>query len=80
LAEQTGDRYNAGGVRFNMALMYRDAAGRESAPAGRRDLLARARAYVQAALRDYQSYQGRAAADEADARGLLAEIEEALAG
>jgi len=80
LFEQTGNRYNAGSVRYNMALMYRDAAGRESAPAGRRDLLARARAYAQAALRDFQSYQGRAAADEADAQRLLALIEEALAG
>ena len=80
LAEQTGDRYHAGGTRFNMALMYLDAADRESAPARRRDLLLRARAYAQAALRDYQHYQGRAAADEADAQRLLAEIAEGLAG
>jgi tetratricopeptide (TPR) repeat protein len=78
-AEQIGDRYHAGGVRFNMALMYLEAAEREAAPARRRDLLQRALAYAQAALRDYQHYQGRAAADEAKVQGLLDLIQEALA-
>ena len=33
--EQTGNRYDAGQVRYNIALMYRDAAEREPArPAG----------------------------------------------
>jgi tetratricopeptide (TPR) repeat protein len=82
--EQTGDRYRAGQTRFNMALMYLEAAGREGAGlagalARRRDLLHRAQAYAGAALRDYQHYQGRAAADEAEAQRLLAHIAQALA-
>lgn len=77
--EQTGDRYHAGTTRFNLALMYLEAAGRESAPARQRDLLHRARAYTQAALRDYQHYQGRAADREARAQGLLEDIGKELA-
>jgi tetratricopeptide (TPR) repeat protein len=79
ICEQTGDRYGAGQTRFNMALMYAQAAGRESAPARQRDLLHRAQAYAQAALRDYQHYQGRAAKDEADTQKLLAAIAQSLA-
>ncbi len=59
--EQSGNRYDAGQTRFNLALMYRDAAGREASPARQGDLLRRGRAYAQAALRDFQSFQGRAA-------------------
>jgi tetratricopeptide (TPR) repeat protein len=77
--EQTGDRYQAGQVRFNMADMYLQAAGREAAPARQRDLLRRARAYAEAALGDYQHYQGRAADKEAKAQGLLGLIAQALA-
>jgi tetratricopeptide (TPR) repeat protein len=76
--EQTGDHYGAGQTRFNMALMYLDAAGRESAATRQRDLMHRAQAYAQAALRDFQHYQGRAAKDEANAQQLLARIAEAL--
>ncbi len=77
--EQTGDRYHAGEVRFNMAVMYMVAAGREETPARQRDLFGRAEAYARAALRDYQHYEGRAAADEANARRLLDTIAQALA-
>jgi len=79
ICEQTGDRYGAGQTRFNLALMYRDAAGREAAPARQRDLLRRAEAFAGAALRDYQHYQGRAAQDEANAQRLLEDIQAALA-
>lgn len=79
ICEQTGDRYGAGQTRFNMVIMYRAAAKREAAPPRQRDLLLRARAYAQAALRDFQHYQGRAADMEANAQGLLAEIDEDLA-
>ena len=44
-----------------MALMYLEAAEREATPSRQRDLLHRAQAYAQAALRDFQHYQGRAA-------------------
>jgi tetratricopeptide (TPR) repeat protein len=77
--EQTGDRYAAGQTRYNIALMYLQGAERESPPARQRDLLHRAQAYAQAALRDYQHYQGRAAADEARAQQLVADIDQALA-
>jgi tetratricopeptide (TPR) repeat protein len=76
--EQTGNRYHAGTTRCNMAVMYLQAARREAAPSRQRDLLHRAQAYAQAALRDYQHYQGRAAADEAKAQQLLADITQAL--
>ena len=78
ICEQTGDRYGAGQTRFNMALMYLEAAEQESTLARQRDLLLRAKAYTQAALRDFQHYQGRAAADEAKAQQLLAGIIQAL--
>ncbi len=78
LAEQTGNHHSAGMTRFNMANMYGQAAGRESTPTRQRDLLLRAQAYAQAALRDFQHYQGRAAADETKAQQLLARIAQAL--
>lgn len=77
--EQTDNRYNAGTTRHNLGIMYLDAAGRESTPARQRDLLRRAEAFAQAALRDFQHYQGRAAQDEADAQRLLEIIAEKLA-
>jgi hypothetical protein len=76
--EQTGNRYHAGAVRFNMADMYNQAAERESTPSRQRDLLHRAQAYAQAALRDFQHYQGRAADLEDRAQQLLAAIAQAL--
>ena len=76
--EQTGNHHSAGMTRFNMALMYLQAAELESTPARQRDLLHRAQAYAQAALRDYQHYKGHAAADEAQAQQLLAAIAQAL--
>ena len=80
LAEQTGDRYLAGQTRYNMAVMYGQSANRQDTPNRRRDLLLRAKAYAEAALRDYQSYQGRAADMETLAQQLIAGIEQALAG
>ena len=77
--EQIGDRYGAGGARYNMAVMYGQSASRQDSPKTRRDLLLRAKAYAEAALRDYQSYQGRAADKEADAQQLIAAIDQALA-
>lgn len=76
---QCGDRHAAGETRYNMALMYAQAAGREKTPARQRDGLLRAQAYAQAALRDYQHYKGRAAADEANTQRLIDKIEQQLA-
>jgi len=77
-SEQTGNHYEAGRTRGNMAIMYAEAAEREAAASRQRDLLHRARAYAQAALRDFQHYQGRAADKEAGAQQLLADIAQAL--
>lgn len=77
IAEQIGDRYHAGVVRRNIALMYRSASHRD--PTRRRDLLHRARAYAEAALRDFRHYQGRAADEEDKAQQLIADIDQALA-
>ncbi|MCH7918082.1 MAG: hypothetical protein IIC50_08850, partial [Planctomycetes bacterium] len=59
-------------------IMHTRAADRESGPTRQRDLLHRAEAYAQAALRDFQHYQGRAAKDEAQVQQLLANIAQAL--
>ena len=77
--EQTGDRHNAGKVRFNIANMYFHATERDAAPARQRDLLGRAQAFTEAALRDFQYYQGRVAADEAKTQRLFDCIIQALA-
>lgn len=77
--EQASNRYNAGQVRQGIALTYARAARRESAPSRQRDLLHRAQAYAQAALRDFQHYQGRAAEKEAETQQVLATITQALA-
>jgi hypothetical protein len=61
-----------------MALTYTGTTESRCAPFRQRDLLHRAQAYAQAALRDFQHYQGRAAKDEADAQQLLTEIGQAL--
>lgn len=77
--EQSGDNYGAGHVRKNMAHMYANAPGQEETPGRQRDLLRRAQAYAQAALRDYHRYEGRAADEEAQTQQLLDQIAQALA-
>lgn len=79
ICEQTGDRYGAGQTRFNIAVLYLEAAGQKETAARQRDLLLRAQAYAQAALSDYQHYKDRAAADEATAQQLLDAIGQSLA-
>ncbi len=77
--EKTRNRFGAGQTRFNMALMYAREAFGDSPLSLRRGNLLRARAYAEAALRDFQHYEGRAAAEEARARRLLDEISQAIA-
>jgi tetratricopeptide (TPR) repeat protein len=79
-AGQMDDHYDAGGICNNLALMYRDAAGREQSASRRRDLLRRAAAYAAASLRDFQHYQGRAADGEAKSQRLIEEIGRELGG
>jgi tetratricopeptide (TPR) repeat protein len=67
-AEAGNNFYDAGGYRRNVALAL--------AQRGRLD---EARLYAQAALRNFQHYQGRAAQDEQDTQQLLAQIERAQA-
>ena len=77
--EKAGNHLHAGHVRFNMAVMYVRAAENEDHPPQQRASLLRARAYAEAALRDFQHYQGRAAKEEAKTQGLLDDITQALA-
>jgi hypothetical protein len=66
--EQANDRYEAGDTRVNVAQLLHSQ-GRHG------DALL----WAQAALRDYESYGDRAAADIADTRQLIATIEQAQA-
>jgi tetratricopeptide (TPR) repeat protein len=77
--EMAGNRFGAGQTRINMAVMYLRAAKSEDQPSQQRANLERARAYAEAALRDFQHYQGRTAEKEAKARQLLEQIDQALA-
>jgi tetratricopeptide (TPR) repeat protein len=77
--EKAGNHFGAGQTRRNMALMYAHAAEREEQPSQQRASLLRARAYAEAAMRDFQHYHGRAAADETDTQRLLDDINQALA-
>lgn len=79
LYDQSGNRHMAGGTRFNMAVMYRSSALRESTSSGRETLLRRAESYAAAALRDFQHYEGRAADMEAKVQQLIDLIEQQLA-
>ncbi len=76
--ERTGNRHSAGKTRFNIAIMYLSAAERETTASRQIDLLRRAQAYAQAALRDFKHYQGRASAEETGAQRLIDHIAEAL--
>ena len=62
-----------------MALMYAQASEREKRASQQHANLHRARAYAEAALRDFQHYQGRAADEEAKTQGLLDHISQGLA-
>lgn len=77
--EQIGDHQSAGFTRFNMALMYLKAESREGELSQKRAYLIRARAYAQAALLDFQYYEGRAADHEAEAQRLIDNINATLA-
>ena len=79
ICEQTGNHYGAGRTRFNIGLMYLKAAARQATPTRQQDLLERAQAYAQAALRDFQHYQGRADAEGAETQQLIDTIAQALA-
>jgi len=67
--ELAGNQYGAGQTRFNIALML-----------AQNNRLSDALLYARAALRNFESYQGRAKADEDDAKELIAAIEKAMKG
>ncbi|MCB9452986.1 MAG: CHAT domain-containing protein [Anaerolineaceae bacterium] len=67
--EQTGNLHHAGTTRRNVALAL-----------WRQGRLRDALLYAGAALRNFEAYQGRAAADEEQTRRLIAAIEEAMGG
>lgn len=77
--EQMGNHHDAGGTRFNMGVMYTKAALRQEESSQRRVYLVRASAYAQAALRDFQYYEGRAANNEAKAQRLIEAVNMELA-
>ena len=77
--EKTGNRFGAGQTRFNIAVMYVRAASNEDQPIQERASLLRAHAYAEAALRDFQHYEGRAAKDESKVKGLLKGVNQLLA-
>ena len=78
LKERIGNHLSAGLTRFNIALMYLQRAHDEDQLSQQRASLLRAQAYAEAALRDYQHYQGRAADKEELTQGLLDQINQAL--
>ncbi len=78
-AEMAEDRFSAGHVRRNIALMYGAASRREEMHSRRKGLLVRAQAYARAALRDFQYFQGRAAGEEAEVQDVLERISRDLA-
>ena len=65
--EAAGDLYQAAGTRFNVAVGLMQAGRLEDA-----------REYAYAALRNYQTYGDRAAAEIQQAQGLIAEIEQLM--
>jgi len=77
--EKAGNHFGAGKTRFNMAIMYVQASGTEDQPSQQRANLLRARAYAEAALRDFKHYQGRAAKYEVEVHDLLDLINNVLA-
>jgi hypothetical protein len=76
--EQSGNRFHAGATRYNMVVMYHFSAVHDSTSSGREVLLRRAQTYAEAALRDYQHYEGRAADDEAKCQQLIDDIQQQL--
>lgn len=64
LNEQSGKLYEAGRTRYNVALALR-----------RQGRFENALLYAGAALRNFESYEGRAAQDKDDTRRLIADIE-----
>ncbi|MCC6359352.1 MAG: CHAT domain-containing protein [Phycisphaerales bacterium] len=77
--ERADNRYDAGRVRLDMAGLYATAAWLEAAPLRKRDLLSRAQAYAQAAVRDFRNYSGRAADAESIAQAFLTAIADMVA-
>jgi tetratricopeptide (TPR) repeat protein len=78
LAEQTDDYFRAGRARINLSSLYILISKREENSVRQHELLHRARAYAEAALDNFNHYQGRAADDEAKAQQLIEQIEQAL--
>ncbi len=77
--EKIGDRFLAGRVRVNIALMYLQAFAATSEALAKHNNLLRARDFAEAALRDFQHYQGRAGEKETKVQRILDQINEALA-
>ena len=78
LEDRMGDRLRAGYARFYIALTYGQTSELEREPATRRANLERARAYAEAALRDFAHYGERVAPQTAAVKRLLNDINQGL--
>jgi len=76
--ERVGDRHRGGQTRFNIAAMYLNSVLGQPASSTRKAVLRRSRSYAEAALLDFQHYQGHAAVDEANCQQLIDEIDQQL--
>jgi tetratricopeptide (TPR) repeat protein len=77
--EDAGNRFDAGRARMQMASMNLTISDNQSLPNEQYTYLQRAQAYVQAAMRDFQHYQGRVTNEEVSAQHLLERIARRLA-
>ena len=75
---EAGNRFGAGQTRLSMALMYVRMIENENEIQRTSDLLRRALTFAEAALRDFQSYEGRAAKNESSTQELIDYINQVL--
>ncbi|HXQ34078.1 MAG TPA: hypothetical protein VN843_08705, partial [Anaerolineales bacterium] len=78
LEDDIGDRFRAAGARFQLALTYCREAVEAQGQSQERGNLVRARAYAEAALRDYEYYGEHAASQAQVAEELLNNINQVL--
>jgi tetratricopeptide (TPR) repeat protein len=76
--EMTGNRYGAGVTRTNLAMLFFKEAVNHSGTSQERTNLLRSKAYAEAALQDFEYYQGHAAADEARTQHILDQLNSIL--
>ena len=78
ICEQLADHYNAGMSRYNIALCCQQIAYQEPTSEGKYQQFKRALAYAEAALHNFQYYQGHAADWESKVKQLIAVVKQEL--